>query len=181
MQIQLPLTNRVIKDARIGEEFLLNGELYTGRDKVCKMFYDLISKKRALPIDVTQQILYHVGPTPAPPGKIIGSAGPTTSSRMDDFTPALLDHGLKATIGKGPRSKSVIESIIKNEALYLVAIGGAGALISKSIKNVELIAYPQWGTEALRKIVVEDFPVIVAIDSKGNNLFETGPLKFKLK
>ncbi len=159
---------------------LITGTIYTARDAAHKRLIDALEKGRNLPFEVKNSIIYYVGPTPAKPGMEIGAAGPTTSYRMDTYTPKLLNLGLKGMIGKGKRSKEVIESIVKNKAVYFGAIGGAAALISKSIKKSEVIAYEDLDSEAIRKLEVEDLPVTVIIDSKGNNLYEDG-LKDYLK
>ncbi len=153
---------------------LITGTIYTARDAAHKRLIDALEKGRNLPFEVKNSIIYYVGPTPAKPGMEIGAAGPTTSYRMDTYTPKLLNLGLKGMIGKGKRSKEVIESIIKNKAVYFGAVGGAAALISKSIKKSEVIAYEDLDSEAIRKLEVEDLPVTVIIDSKGNNLYEDG-------
>lgn len=179
IKLQTPLKVEDVKELEIGDTVLLSGTIYTGRDAAHKRLIDLIEQNKELPIEISGQVMYYVGPAPAPPGKPIGSAGPTTSYRMDPFTPALLDRGLKATIGKGPRGKEVIESMQKNNAVYLAAAGGVAALIAKSIKKAEIIAYEDLGAEAIRKLEVEDFPCIVANDVKGNDLFVEGTNKYK--
>ena len=150
----------------------MTGTIYTARDAAHKRIYDAILNEEKIPFSLEDNIVYYMGPSPARPGSVIGSAGPTTSSRMDKYTPALLNKGLRGMIGKGIRSQEVINSIIKNKAIYFIAIGGAGALLSKSIKESKVIAYEDLGTEAVHELYVERFPVIVAIDSKGNNLYE---------
>ena len=157
----------------------MTGTVYTARDAAHKRMYDGLNQGEALPVDLKDQFVYYLGPTPAKGGQVIGSAGPTTSSRMDKYTPLLLDKGLKGMIGKGKRSPEVIDSMIKNGAVYFAAVGGAGALLSKCIKESEVIAYDDLGTEAVRKLRVENFPVIVVIDSKGRNLYETAVNDFK--
>ena len=179
VKLTTPLTDEDVSKLEIGDTVLLSGSLYTARDAAHKRLVDLIEQNEKLPIKLKGQAIYFVGPSPAPPGKPIGSAGPTTSYRMDSFTPQLLEKGLKATIGKGPRSKEVVASMIKNKAVYLAAVGGAAALIAKSIKKAEIIAYEDLGAEAIRKIEVEDFPCIVANDVYGNDLFEQGISKYK--
>jgi len=151
---------------------LLSGTIYTARDAAHKKLFELIQKGKKLPVVLEGRIIYYVGPTPARKGQVIGSAGPTTAGRMDKYTPALLDAGVKGMIGKGKRSKEVRDAIIKNKAIYFVTYGGAGAFLSKRIKSSKIIAYPELGTEAIREIEVEDFPVIVAIDSKGGVINE---------
>lgn len=170
--INTPLTTEKTKDLRAGDYVYITGTIYTARDAAHKRIYETMQEEKRIPIDLENNILYYLGPTPEREGQVIGSAGPTTSSRMDKYTPLLLDHGLKGMIGKGKRSKEVIESIVKNKAVYFAAIGGAGALLSKKIKSSKVIAYDDLGTEAIRELYVEDFPVIVVIDSTGNNLYE---------
>ncbi|HHU61092.1 MAG: Fe-S-containing hydro-lyase [Bacillota bacterium] len=161
---------------RAGDLVSISGIIYTARDVAHKRLIHLINNGEPLPFDLDGAIIYYVGPCPAKPGRPIGSAGPTTSSRMDVLTAPLLKQGLKGMIGKGGRSAEVITAIKKHGAVYFAAVGGAGALISQHIKDSEIIAYPELGTEAIRRLVVEDFPVIVAIDSMGNNLYEHGPM-----
>ncbi|APC79247.1 Fe-S-containing hydro-lyase [Clostridium botulinum] len=174
IKINTPLTEDKIKSLKAGDMVLITGTIYTARDAAHKRLIDALEKGRNLPFEVKNSIIYYVGPTPAKPGMEIGAAGPTTSYRMDTYTPKLLNLGLKGMIGKGKRSKEVIESIVKNKAVYFGAIGGAAALISKSIKKSEVIAYEDLDSEAIRKLEVEDLPVTVIIDSKGNNLYEDG-------
>ncbi|MEK6645431.1 MAG: Fe-S-containing hydro-lyase [Candidatus Firestonebacteria bacterium] len=172
MKISTPLTAKNISYLNKGDKVLITGYIYVGRDAVHKKFSEIIAAGKNIPVSLEGQIIYYMGPTPAKPGKIIGSAGPTTSSRMDKHTPSLLKLGLKGMIGKGNRSVEVVRSIQKHKAIYFVTISGAGALLSKKIKLCEVIAYPELGPEALMKIYVEDFPAIVAIDSKGGNIYE---------
>lgn len=172
--IRTPLTDEKVEDLHAGDNVLISGIIYTARDAAHKRLIDLLDKGESLPMQVRDQIIYYVGPTPAKPGKPIGSAGPTTSYRMDSFAPRLLDIGLKGMIGKGLRSNEVIESMKKNKAVYFGAIGGAAALIGKSIIHSEIIAYEDLGSEAIRKLEVKDLPAVVVIDSKGNNLYELG-------
>lgn len=172
IKISLPLTEKTISSLKSGAEVLLSGIIYTARDAAHKRFAELIAAGKPLPIDINNQILYYVGPTPAPKGKPIGSAGPTTSDRMDAFTPLLLEHGLKGMIGKGPRAQAVKDSIVKNKAVYFAAIGGAGALLSQCITAAEVIAFPELGTEAMHKLTIKDFPVIVINDIYGNDLYQ---------
>ncbi|KEI83841.1 Fe-S-containing hydro-lyase [Clostridium botulinum] len=174
IKINTPLTEDKIKSLKAGDMVLITGTIYTARDAAHKRLIDALEKGRNLPFEVKNSIIYYVGPTPAKPGMEIGAAGPTTSYRMDTYTPKLLNLGLKGMIGKGKRSKEVIESIVKNKAVYFGAIGGAAALISKSIKKSEVIAYEDLDSEAIRKLEVEDLPVTIIIDSKGNNLYEDG-------
>ena len=171
--ISLPLKEQDIAELKAGDYVYLNGIIYSARDAA----HDRMQE--SVPFDIQNQIIYYLGPSPAREGKVIGSAGPTTSSRMDKYTPRLLDLGLKAMIGKGKRSKEVIDSIVKNKAVYFAAVGGAGAILSKCIKASEVIAYEDLGPEAIHKLTVEKFPVIVVIDSEGNNLYETAVDNFK--
>lgn len=171
IKIKLPFTDEIVSSLEAGDSVFLTGYIYTGRDAAHKRLIDLIDSNKELPFDIKNQTIYYVGPAPAKPGYTIGPAGPTTSYRMDPFTPKLLDKGLKAMIGKGLRSNEVIDSMKKNNAVYLAAIGGAAALISKTIKAKEIICYEDLGAEAIHRLYVEDFPAIVVIDSKGNNLY----------
>ena len=169
-KITLPLTDVVIKDLNAGDSVLISGSMLTGRDAAHKRLFDLIEKGEPLPVDINGEIIYYVGPAPAKPGHAVGPAGPTSSYRMDKYAPALLDRGLKGMIGKGARNQEVIDSMIKNGCVYFAAIGGAAALISRSIKKIETLAYEDLGTEAIYRFYVEDFPAIVAIDSRGNSI-----------
>jgi len=178
IRINAPLEDSVIFKLKAGDRVLIEGTVYTARDAAHSKLKALIENNQELPINLVGQVIYYVGPTPAPEGKVIGSAGPTTSTRMDRVTPILLERGLKGMIGKGDRSTSVIDSIIKNKCVYFAAIGGAGALIADSIIESEIIAFPELGTEAIRKLTVKNFPAIVAIDSFGNNLYNQGPLEY---
>lgn len=178
IQIKAPVLQEEISKLKIGDRVLITGTIYTARDAAHKRLVQLLDEGKNLPIDLKDQIIYYAGPTPAKPNHVIGSAGPTTSGRMDAYAPRLLDLGLKGMIGKGLRSKEVVESIIKNKAVYFGAIGGAAALISKSIVKAEVIAYEDLGSEAIRKLEVVNFPAIVIIDSKGNNLYEEGKKEF---
>ena len=171
-KIQLPLTEEVVESLNAGDRVSLTGTIYTGRDAAHKRMIEDLESKEGLPFDIKNQTIYYTGPTPTAPGQVIGSSGPTTSYRMDDYTPTLLDLGLRGMIGKGERSKEVIDAMIKNKSVYFAVIGGAGALISNSIKAVDIIAYDDLGTEAIRKLSVENLQAIVAIDCKGNNLYE---------
>lgn len=170
--IETPLTKEVLRELKAGDVVSLTGTVYTGRDAAHKRMMEALNKGEALPFDIKDSIIYYVGPTPAKPGKVIGSAGPTTSYRMDTMTIPLLELGLGGMIGKGLRSKEVIESMKKNETAYFAAVGGAGALIASSVKESEVIAYDDLGTEAIRKLTVENMPLIVCIDIYGNNLYE---------
>ena len=173
-RISTPLTEEKVKDLKAGDTVLISGIIYTARDAAHKRLVELIDKNEELPIDIKDQIIYYVGPTPAKPGMAMGSAGPTTSYRMDAYSPKLLDLGLRGMIGKGLRDKTVIDAMIKNKAVYFAAIGGAAALIGKSIKKADLVAYEDLGSEAIRRLEVEDLPVVVVIDSEGRNLYEIG-------
>ena len=170
--IQAPLKREDIKNLKSGDYVYITGTIYTARDAAHKRMYEALQNGEQLPIDIENQIIYYMGPSPAREGRPIGSAGPTTSSRMDKYTPQLLDLKLGGMIGKGKRSISVIEAIKRNDAIYFAAVGGAGALLSKCIIESEVIAYEDLGTEAIRKLTVKDFPVIVVIDSEGENLYE---------
>lgn len=172
-QITAPLTPEEAKSLRAGDYVYITGTIYTARDAAHKRMYEALEKGEMLPVDVKNNIIYYMGPSPAREGRPIGSAGPTTASRMDKYAPALLDLGLAGMIGKGKRSDAVREAIVKNGAVYFAAVGGAGALLSRSITKSEVIAYDDLGTEAIRRLEVQDFPVIVVIDSEGNNLYET--------
>lgn len=178
-KITLPLTDEVIETLQAGDSVLLSGSIITGRDAAHKRLYELVKKGEALPVDIKDEVIYYVGPAPAKPGYAVGPAGPTSSYRMDKYAPTLLDMGLKGMIGKGARNKDVVDAIVRNKCVYFAAIGGAAALIAKSIKSEELICYGDLGTEAVRRYEIEDFPCIVVIDSKGNNLYESEPLKYK--
>ena len=171
-KITLPITDEDIKSLRAGDSVLLTGTIITGRDAAHKRLFELIEKGEELPVDVKGELIYYVGPAPAKPGYAVGPAGPTSSYRMDKFTPALLDLGMKGMIGKGARSQEVIDAIVRNGAVYFAAIGGAAALIAKSIKKEEILCYEDLGTEAIRRYTIEDFPCIVAIDSEGNNVYK---------
>ena len=173
-RITTPLTLEKTRDLHCGDNVLISGVIYTGRDAAHKRLVELLQQGKELPLDVKDAIIYYVGPAPAQPGKVIGSAGPTTRYRMDAYAPALLDIGLKGMIGKGKRSPEVIGSMKKNGAVYFGAIGGAGALLAKCIKKAEVIAYEDLGAEAIRRLEVEDLPAVVIIDSEGNNLYEQG-------
>jgi fumarate hydratase subunit beta len=169
-----PLTDEVVMTLKAGDRVVITGTIFTARDMAHKSMVEAHNKGVELPFDPRGQILYYTGPTPAPPGKPIGSAGPTTSYRMDKYTPLLLELGLKGMIGKGPRGQAVKDAIRKYKAVYFAAIGGAGALISKTIKKAEVIAYPELGTEAIMRLDVEDFPAIVVNDVHGEDLYRVG-------
>ena len=174
MKITTPLTREDARKLKAGDSCLISGVIYTARDAAHKRLCALIDEGKELPFDVENSIIYFVGPTPTMPGKAIGSAGPTTSYRMDAYSPALIAKGQTGMIGKGKRGKEVIDAIKEHGAVYFGAIGGCGALLGKCIKKCEIIAYDDLGAEAIRRLEVEDFPVVVIIDSEGNNLYETG-------
>jgi fumarate hydratase subunit beta len=174
-----PLTDEVIMELKAGDRVLITGVIYTGRDMAHKYMVEGSEKGVPLPFDLKGQVLYYTGPTPAPPGRPIGAAGPTTSYRMDKYAPALLELGLKGMIGKGPRGPEVKDAIKKYKAVYFAAIGGAGALMSKAIRKAEVIAYPELGAEAVMRLEVEDFPAIVANDVHGADLYQIGVEKYK--
>ncbi len=178
--INTPLTDEVINDLKAGDRVLLSGIIYTGRDAAHKRLAELIENGEGLPMDIKNQTIYYVGPCPAKPGQVIGSAGPTTSGRMDAYAPLLMEKGLKGMIGKGLRNQQVVESIIKNKAVYFAAIGGAGALLAEAIKDAEVIAFPDLGAEAIYKLRVENFPVTVIIDNEGNDLYKLGKEQYKI-
>lgn len=171
--IKAPISDEDAKSLRAGDYVYITGTIYTARDAAHKRMAETLEKGEKLPIEMNNNIIYYMGPSPARQGRPIGSAGPTTASRMDKYAPDLLDLGLKGMIGKGKRSQAVKDAIIRNNAVYFAAVGGAGALLSKCIKKSTVLAYDDLGTEAIRELYVEDFPVIVVIDSEGNNLYET--------
>ena len=170
--IRAPLDTETISSLKAGDVVYISGTIYTARDAAHKRMREALAGKGALPIELKNNIIYYLGPSPAREGRVIGSAGPTTSGRMDKYTPALLDLGLKGMIGKGRRSKEVKEAVVRNGCVYFAAIGGAGALLSKAIKASEVVAYEDLGTEAVRNLEVENFPVIVVMDADGNDLYE---------
>jgi fumarate hydratase subunit beta len=180
-RIQTPLTDEVLKGLKIGEKVAISGIIYSARDAAHKRLVELIEKGEELPFELPGQIIYYVGPAPAKPGNAVGSAGPTTSYRMDAYAPVLIEHGLKGMIGKGPRGDNVKEAMKKYGAVYFAAIGGAGALISKSITSAEIIAYPELGAEAVRRMEVKDFPAIVATDMFGDDLYIKGKEAYKVR
>lgn len=177
--IETPLTKDKVKEIQAGDYVYLTGTIYTARDAAHKRMTEELAQGKTLPFDMENQIIYYLGPTPNREGQVIGSAGPTTSSRMDKYAPILLDKGLTGMIGKGKRNEEVISSMKKNTAVYFAAVGGAGALLSQCIKESEIIAYDDLGTEAIRKLYVEKLPVITVIDCQGNNLYETAAEKFR--
>ena len=170
--ITAPITKETARTLKAGDYVYITGTIYTARDAAHKRMYEALGKNEKLPLDVKEQMIYYMGPSPAREGRPIGSAGPTTASRMDKYAPQLLDLGLGAMIAKGKRNQEVIDAIIRNDAVYFAAVGGADALLSKCITSSEVIAYDDLGTEAIRKLTVEKFPVIVVIDCEGNNLYE---------
>lgn len=178
-KITAPVDKETAKSLKAGDYVYITGTIYTARDAAHKRMQEALQKGENLPIDIKGNVIYYMGPSPAREGRPIGSAGPTTASRMDRYTPELLDLGMGAMIGKGKRSKEVIDAIVRNGSVYFAAIGGAGALLSKCIKESTVVAYDDLGTEAIRELKVENFPVIVVIDSEGNNLYETALLKYK--
>ena len=180
-QIYLPLETEVIEELRAGDYVKLTGTIYTARDAAHKRMNESLDRGEKLPVELEGQVIYYMGPSPAREGRPIGSAGPTTASRMDKYAPRLLDLGLGAMIGKGKRSKEVIDAIIRNGSVYFAAVGGAGALLSKCIHRSEVVAYDDLGAEAIRKLEIEDFPVIVVIDKDGNNLYETAIETYRKK
>lgn len=177
--IQTPITPEAAGSLRAGDYIYLTGTIYTARDAAHKRMYEALERGETLPLSLENNVIYYMGPSPAREGRPIGSAGPTTASRMDKYAPKLLDLGLAGMIGKGKRSDAVREAIVRNSAVYFAAVGGAGALLSKSIKASEVIAYDDLGTEAIRRLEVENFPVIVVIDAEGNNLYETAILEYR--
>jgi fumarate hydratase subunit beta len=180
-EVKLPLTDEAIGDLHAGDNVLLTGTIYVARDAAHKRVIEALDKNQALPFDIKGQTIYYMGPTPAKPGQIIGSAGPTTSGRMDSYSPRLMEAGLKGMIGKGNRSKAVREAILKYRCVYFAAIGGTGALIAKSINKAEIVAYEELGAEAIRKLEVKDFPVTVINDVYGRDLYEEGKTKYRVK
>jgi len=178
IHITAPLTRETARTLKAGDSCLISGVIYTARDAAHKRLCELLTAGKELPLDIRDNILYFVGPTPAKPGQAIGSAGPTTSYRMDAYSPALIEQGLTGMIGKGKRGPEVVAAMQKHGAVYFGAIGGCGALLSKCIKKAEVIAYEDLGAEAIRRLEVEDFPVVVIIDSQGNNLYETGRARY---
>ncbi|AEE15215.1 hydro-lyase, Fe-S type, tartrate/fumarate subfamily, beta subunit [Thermodesulfobium narugense DSM 14796] len=178
--LTVPVKDNILESLNIGDRVFLNGIIYTARDSAHKRIIEALDGGKDLPFEINGSFIYYVGPTPARPGYVIGSAGPTTSYRMDKYTPRLLDLGLKGMIGKGNRSDEVIQSIIKNKAVYFAATGGVGALLSKCIVKSEIIAFEDLGPEAIRRLEVKNFPVVVVIDTKGNNLYEEGIKKYRI-
>ena len=181
VRVTTPLTDEVVEKLNIGDTVLITGVIYTGRDAAHKRMVEALDRGEELPFDVKGQVIYFVGPAPAKPGQAIGSAGPTTSYRMDPYSPRLIALGLKGMIGKGGRAKEVIDACVKHKCVYLGAVGGAGALLAKRVKKAEVIAYDDLGPEAVRRLEVEDFPVIVVNDVRGNDLEKEGVKKYAIK
>ena len=179
-KLTLPVTDKELKELRAGDEVLLTGIIYAARDAAHRRMIEALENGKQLPFDIEGQAIYYMGPTPARPGKAIGAAGPTTSGRMDIYSPRLMEEGLKIMIGKGMRSEPVKDALKKNKAVYLAAIGGAGALLSKSIKKSEVIAFEELGTEAIRRLEVEDFPATVANDIHGGDLYQEGKARYRI-
>ena len=178
-KVTLPLTDEVLEDLRAGDSLLLTGVIYVGRDAAHKRMVEALDKGGKLPFDLTNQTIFYMGPSPARPGKPIGAAGPTTSGRMDIYAPRLIAEGLKGMIGKGNRSQAVKDAMKKYRAVYLAAIGGAGALISRCVKKADVVAYEELGAEAIRRLEVEHFPATVINDIYGNDLYEQGKAKYR--
>ena len=177
--INVPFDADIVKELKAGDYVYLTGTIYTARDAAHKRMYEALQNGETLPFDIEGNVIYYMGPSPTREGRPIGSAGPTTASRMDNYTPALLELGMRGMIGKGRRTEAVRESMMKNQAVYFAAVGGAGALLSKSILQAEVIAYEDLGTEAIRKLEIKDFPVIVVMDCEGNNLYDMAIEQYK--
>lgn len=177
--ITAPINKETARSLHAGDYVYITGTMYTARDAAHKRMYEILQKGGELPVDWKDQVIYYMGPSPAREGRPIGSAGPTTASRMDKYAPQLLDLGLGAMVGKGKRNQAVIDAIVRNGSAYFAAVGGAGALLSKCITSAEVVAYDDLGTEAIRKLTVENFPAIVVIDSEGNNLYETAIKEYR--
>ncbi|MCD6205990.1 MAG: Fe-S-containing hydro-lyase [Candidatus Marinimicrobia bacterium] len=180
IKLQTPLTTEMLEGLNVGDKVLLSGTIYTARDAAHKRLVELLEAGKELPFDPVGAVIYYVGPAPARPGKPIGSAGPTTSYRMDPYAPALMDAGLKGMIGKGPRGQAVIDSMVKNKAVYFAAVGGAAVVTAQAVKEAKIIAYEDLGAEAIRELKVVDFPVFVANDTKGNDIYQIGVEKYKI-
>ncbi len=179
IRLTTPLNDEDVERLKMGDRILFSGVLYTGRDAAHKRMVELLDRGGELPFDIRGQVIYYVGPSPPRPGQVIGAAGPTTSYRMDAYSPRLMEQGLKGMIGKGMRSRQVIEAMMRYRSVYMAAVGGAGALLSKCIKKAEVIAYEDLGPEAIRRLEVEDFPVIVVNDVRGNDLYEEGSKRYR--
>ncbi|MDY6881272.1 MAG: Fe-S-containing hydro-lyase [Desulfatiglans sp.] len=181
LHLDTPLSTKDVESLRAGDRITISGTVYTGRDAAHRRLIDLINEGKELPIPIEGQVIYYVGPSPPPPGRVIGAAGPTTSYRMDPYTPKLIELGLKGMIGKGKRSQEVKEAMVKKKAVYLAAIGGAGALMAKAIKEAKVVAYEDLGPEAIRELRVEELPVIVVNDTLGNDLYVDGRKTYQIK
>ena len=181
IHLQTPLKSEDLEKLDVGDKVLISGTVYTARDAAHERLVKLVKEGKDLPFAIEGAVIYFVGPAPAPPGKPIGSAGPTTSYRMDPYSPILMDAGLKAMIGKGPRGQEVVDSMVENKAVYLAAIGGAAVVTAQSVKSARVIAYEDLGTEAIRELKVENFPAFVANDTKGNDIFKIGVEKYQKK
>ena len=179
IRITAPFDESVARSLKAGDSVLISGTIIAARDAAHKLMVEALDAGQPLPVDLKNQVVYYVGPSPAKPGEPIGSAGPTTSGRMDSYTPRLIEQGLRGMIGKGNRSQAVIDAMKKHGVVYFAAVGGAGALLSKSIREAEVVAYEDLGTEAIRKLTVEEFPVIVCMDSEGTDLYETAAEKYR--
>jgi len=179
LRLRTPLNDADVERLKVGDRVLINGIIYAGRDAAHKRLFDLLKGGKSLPFDIKGQIIYYVGPTPPKPGQVFGSAGPTTSYRMDAYSPSLMERGLKGMIGKGMRSNAVKEAMKKYKAIYFAATGGAGALLAKRVKKAEIVAYEDLGPEAIRRLEVEDLPVIVVNDVRGNDLYIEGEKKYR--
>ena len=179
-KITVPLTDEQVKDLKAGDRVLITGVIYSARDAAHKLLVDTLHNGGELPVDLTNQVVYYAGPTPAKPGRVIGSCGPTTSGRMDAYSPTLIEQGLRGMIGKGPRSKEVIDAMKKYGVVYFAAIGGAAALIAETITKVDIVAYPDLGPEAIRRMEIFEYPCIVAIDSEGNDIYKFGVEQFRV-
>ena len=178
LHMNVPITKEEAASLKAGDYVYLTGTIYTARDAAHKRMDEALDRGESLPFDIEGSIIYYMGPSPAREGRAIGSAGPTTASRMDKYTPRLLDLGMGAMIGKGKRSKAVMDAIVRNGAVYFAAVGGAGAILSKCILSSEIVAYEDLGTEAVRRLAIQDFPVVVVMDALGNNLYETAVKEF---
>ncbi|MEG6522432.1 Fe-S-containing hydro-lyase [Desulfotomaculum sp. 1211_IL3151] len=181
VNITTPLSDEIVKSLRIGQQVFIHGVIYTGRDAAHKRLVERMDQGKELPVDLKGQIIYYVGPAPARPGKVIGSAGPTTAGRMDAYAPLLIEQGLKGMIGKGARSEKVLQAMQEHGAVYFGAIGGAAALIARSIQEATIVAYPELGPEAIYRLVVKDFPAIVVNDSFGGDLYQEGKKRYALE
>lgn len=179
-EIQLPMSAETIASFRAGDKVVLSGIIYAARDAAHRRFIETLDRGEKLPIDLSTAVIYYMGPSPTRPGDIIGSCGPTTSARIDRYTPRLIDDGLRVMMGKGDRSTAVVDAIKKNGAVYLITIGGAGALLSLKVKSAEVVAYPDLGAEAVLKLEIEHFPAVVAVDSEGNDICKIGPAQYRI-